>query len=179
MLAVLCVIGESVLGAPTKGRYMWLRCRPDGKNSNCVQEKGPIINLDKFPDAPKKLPASAAQEILPKLTGEEPDEQSGDNAEAGKHIPAFADRGSGEDLLVMDSPAHAADAFMRQEEGSGMEFGSGYYDYNYVPEPEPEAEPDYYQPHPEAEPEPEPEPYPHPEHYPHWDEYENYIQQLA
>lgn len=145
ILAVLCVIGETVLGAPTKGRYMWVKCRPDAKNANCVQEKGPIINLDKYPDAPKRLPASAAQEILPKETGLEPDEQSGDNAEAGKHIPAFADRGSG-DLLVMDSPVHA-DTMQRQEESSGMEEGSAYIDY--------------YPTYPEKE--------------PHWDEYENFI----
>ncbi|XP_041922062.1 serglycin [Alosa pseudoharengus] len=126
MLAVLCFIGESVLGAPTKGRYMWLRCRPDSKNPNCMEEKGPMINLDKYPDTPKRLPSSAVQEILPNETGLEPDEQSGDNTEAGKHIPDFLDRGSG-DQLLMDS------LMQRQEESSGMEEGSSDFDYtNFV-----------------------------------------------
>ncbi|XP_012672431.1 serglycin [Clupea harengus] len=129
MLAVLCFIGETVLGAPTKGRYVWLRCRPDVKNANCVQEKGPMINLDKYPDAPKRLPQSAVQEVLPKDTGLEPEEQSGDNAGAGKHIPAFADRGSG-DQLVMDSPMQDV------PEGSGMEEGSADFDYTNIVYPE-------------------------------------------
>lgn len=59
---------------------------------------------------------------LPKETGLEPEEQSGDNTEAGEHIPAFLDRGSG-DPLVMDS------LMQRQEESSGMEEGSADIDY--------------------------------------------------
>ncbi|XP_062375458.1 serglycin [Sardina pilchardus] len=129
MLAVFCFIGESVLGAPTKARYMWLKCRPDSKNANCLEEKGPMINLDKYPDTPKRLPSSAVQELLPNETGLEPDEQSGDNAEAGKHIPDFLDRGSG-DQLLMDSP------MQRQEESSGMEEGSADYDYSNVVYPD-------------------------------------------
>ena len=66
---------------------------------------------------------------LPKDTGLEPEEQSGDNAGAGKHIPAFADRGSG-DQLVMDSPMQDV------PEGSGMEEGSADFDYTNIVYPE-------------------------------------------
>lgn len=129
ILAVLCFIGESALGAPSKARYMWLRCRPDGKNANCVKEKGPIINLDKYPDAPKALPSSAVKNLLPKETGQDPEEQSGDNAGTEKHIPAFPVRGSG-DQLIMDTP------LLGKEESSGMAEGSGEFDYSDVFYPE-------------------------------------------
>lgn len=42
---------------------MWVKCRPDSKNANCIEEKGPVIDLDKYPDTPKRLPQSAVQDM--------------------------------------------------------------------------------------------------------------------
>ncbi|KAI1896993.1 hypothetical protein AGOR_G00100630 [Albula goreensis] len=86
-LALLCLLGADTQGAPTKGRYMWVKCRPDGKNTNCVTEKGPVI---KIPGRAHRLPPSAANEILK--------DQTEDGSGAGQ---VFPDLGSG-DLWVKD-----------------------------------------------------------------------------
>uniref|UniRef100_A0A8C4RI90 Uncharacterized protein n=1 Tax=Erpetoichthys calabaricus TaxID=27687 RepID=A0A8C4RI90_ERPCA len=33
--------------APAKGRFMWVRCKPDSKDANCIEQKGPWIDLPK------------------------------------------------------------------------------------------------------------------------------------
>uniref|UniRef100_A0AAY4E3A5 Uncharacterized protein n=1 Tax=Denticeps clupeoides TaxID=299321 RepID=A0AAY4E3A5_9TELE len=43
-----------VPGAPTRGRYMGLRCRPHGGQANCKEEMGPLIDVDQ--QTLKKLP---------------------------------------------------------------------------------------------------------------------------
>ncbi|KAJ8384159.1 hypothetical protein AAFF_G00208610 [Aldrovandia affinis] len=37
-VALLSLLGSNTQGAPTKGRYMWVKCRPESKNANCVTE---------------------------------------------------------------------------------------------------------------------------------------------
>lgn len=61
------LICDSVLplitGAPTasiKGNYMWVECKPDGMNANCLTKKGPSIPLD---GQPTRLPPSAAKDM--------------------------------------------------------------------------------------------------------------------
>ncbi|KAG5831236.1 serglycin [Anguilla rostrata] len=58
---VFCWLGQDALGAPAKGRYMWVRCRPDGRNANCVKEWGPWLSL---PGPRERLPPSAVQDIM-------------------------------------------------------------------------------------------------------------------
>uniref|UniRef100_A0A668ATT0 Uncharacterized protein n=1 Tax=Myripristis murdjan TaxID=586833 RepID=A0A668ATT0_9TELE len=45
-------------GLPT-GRYMYVRCNPNGDQSNCITHRGPQMELN--PDLPSRLPASAAE----------------------------------------------------------------------------------------------------------------------
>ncbi|KAJ8364981.1 hypothetical protein SKAU_G00138120 [Synaphobranchus kaupii] len=66
-LALLTLLGNTQ-GAPTKGRYMWVKCRPDSRNANCLTEKGPWIDLPK----PNHLPSAAN-----KITKDQSDDGSG------------------------------------------------------------------------------------------------------
>ncbi|XP_017541607.2 serglycin [Pygocentrus nattereri] len=79
---LVCLFEDNVLGAPTKGRYMWVNCRPDGDNPNCVQKQGPLIDL---PGLSQRLPASATKDIVPVESSEdipetETEEQSGESS---------------------------------------------------------------------------------------------------
>uniref|UniRef100_A0A3B3SZQ5 Uncharacterized protein n=1 Tax=Paramormyrops kingsleyae TaxID=1676925 RepID=A0A3B3SZQ5_9TELE len=38
-----CLLSDA--GAPTKGRYMKVSCKPDAKNANCNVIKGPLIDI--------------------------------------------------------------------------------------------------------------------------------------
>ncbi|KAJ8248265.1 hypothetical protein GJAV_G00240160 [Gymnothorax javanicus] len=58
---VLCLLGHYAAGAPAKARYMWVRCRPDGSNANCVKERGPWVSLRGAKD---RLPPSAIWDIM-------------------------------------------------------------------------------------------------------------------
>ncbi|XP_056463630.1 serglycin-like [Gadus chalcogrammus] len=60
-LAVICFAINSGTGAPSKARYMFVKCHPLGNDSNCVTHQGPEMNLTT--DLPDKLPASAAPYI--------------------------------------------------------------------------------------------------------------------
>uniref|UniRef100_A0A8C5C9Y2 Uncharacterized protein n=1 Tax=Gadus morhua TaxID=8049 RepID=A0A8C5C9Y2_GADMO len=53
---------SSSSGAPSKARYMFVKCHPLGNDSNCVTHQGPEMNLTT--DLPDKLPASAAPYML-------------------------------------------------------------------------------------------------------------------
>ncbi|CAL8243476.1 unnamed protein product [Lota lota] len=60
-LAVMCFAISSGMGAPSKGRYMFVTCHPWGNNSNCVTHRSPEMKLSA--DLPDKLPASVTQHI--------------------------------------------------------------------------------------------------------------------
>ncbi|XP_072533154.1 serglycin [Salminus brasiliensis] len=73
---------DNVLGAPTKGRYMWVNCKPNGSDANCVQHKGPWMDL---PGPSQRLPPSATKDIVPVESSEdtpetETEEQSGESS---------------------------------------------------------------------------------------------------
>ncbi|XP_056616845.1 serglycin [Triplophysa dalaica] len=66
-LAIICLFGHSGFGAPTKGRYTWVKCKPEDQNANCVTQMGPLVPLEgKSP----RLPHSAVKDIFP-VTKEE------------------------------------------------------------------------------------------------------------
>ncbi|XP_028651803.1 serglycin [Erpetoichthys calabaricus] len=43
----LVFLEHAAQGAPAKGRFMWVRCKPDSKDANCIEQKGPWIDLPK------------------------------------------------------------------------------------------------------------------------------------
>ncbi|NP_001290937.1 serglycin precursor [Esox lucius] len=89
-LAVISTLTDNGLGAPTKGRYMWVNCRPDSKNANCQTQRGPLVEL---PGPPDRLPSTAVKDIVQKETVSELEEQSGEGSATG---PFLADQGSGD-----------------------------------------------------------------------------------
>ncbi|XP_067093203.1 serglycin [Osmerus mordax] len=66
-LIVLYVVLDNGLGAPAsgpgRGRYMWVECRPNGQNANCIKQRGPLQDLSGLKD---RLPASAVKDLLNK-----------------------------------------------------------------------------------------------------------------
>ncbi|XP_054839414.1 serglycin [Eublepharis macularius] len=57
-LCIILFMGCTTQGAPVQmGRYMWVRCRPDGLSSNCLEEQG-----QRF-----VIPDGAANMILPPM----------------------------------------------------------------------------------------------------------------
>lgn len=120
-LAIICLFAHSGLvstGAPTKGQYMWVKCKPDDKDANCITQKGPLVPLEG--NSPR-LPSSAAKEIFPVTTEEatpEMEEQSGEGS-------GNSDTG----IFLSDGPQQEINKI--EEEGSTE--ASGDIDYsNYV-----------------------------------------------
>ncbi|KAL0964681.1 hypothetical protein UPYG_G00327500 [Umbra pygmaea] len=91
-VAVIFFLADNGLGAPTKGRYMWLKCRPDSTNANCVTQRGPTMRL---PGPPDRLPPTAVKDIVQKETVSESEEQSGEGSATEGF---YADQGSGDQL---------------------------------------------------------------------------------
>ncbi|XP_033880693.2 serglycin-like isoform X1 [Acipenser ruthenus] len=115
-LGLILFLGYTVQAAPTKGRYMWVRCKPDAKNPNCVEESGPWIDLPK--SGPEVPSPNADHDLMNKKPVEDESEmtfeESGDDS--GKFQEDMAiELGSGsqwnEDLLRASSTAES-------EEGS-------------------------------------------------------------
>ncbi|XP_028845498.1 serglycin [Denticeps clupeoides] len=115
MLAVFCFLGNYALGAPTRGRYMGLRCRPHGGQANCKEEMGPLIDVDQ--QTLKKLPRDPSDLRFRSY------ELSGD----GSGYEQFqADQGA---RRFTDEPMDVA---VNEQESSGME-GSVDVDHsNYI-----------------------------------------------
>ncbi|KAL7889722.1 hypothetical protein AOLI_G00019800 [Acnodon oligacanthus] len=117
---------DNVLGAPTKGRYMWVNCKPDGENANCVQNQGPLIDLAGLS---QRLPPSAAKDIVPEESSEdtpetETEEQSG---ESSGDLDPFDSVSGVSKKWVDDGP---------QVEEPIVDAGSGEIDYLYNASPE-------------------------------------------
>ncbi|KAJ8393275.1 hypothetical protein AAFF_G00063470 [Aldrovandia affinis] len=115
---VLFLLGHNTQGAPIKGRYMWVRCRPDGSNANCMKEWGPWIDL---PGPSDRLPPSAVQDIMKASLDQELHLADG----SGVNEP-LVESGSG-DQWGMDRQelgVFTAEGNVQLEEGSSFEGSS-------------------------------------------------------
>ncbi|KAL1263051.1 hypothetical protein QQF64_005790 [Cirrhinus molitorella] len=120
-LAVICLFGDSGLGAPAKGRYMYVTCNPVDKNANCVTHKGPLVPLE---GKSSRLPPSAVKDIFPVTTEEavpEMEEQSGSG-----DSDTFTPFKNTDEPLMGDGPAEE----VNKNEEEGSTFGSGDTDYS-------------------------------------------------
>nr|XP_019587472.1 PREDICTED: serglycin [Rhinolophus sinicus] len=46
LLSLTLVLDSSVQGLPLqRARYQWVRCNPDSNSANCIDEKGPTVDL--------------------------------------------------------------------------------------------------------------------------------------
>ncbi|XP_039593572.1 serglycin [Polypterus senegalus] len=83
----LVFLEHAAQGAPAKGRFMWVRCRPDSKNANCIEQKGPWIDLPKS-GVNRILPSSAEQVRVDNINEEDlSGDFSGDFQAEGKPEP--------------------------------------------------------------------------------------------
>ncbi|XP_066535484.1 serglycin [Hoplias malabaricus] len=115
-LVLVCLLEDNVLGKPTQGRYMWLKCKPNGLNSNCIENKGPLMNL---PGPSQRLPPGATKNIVPVESGEdtqetETEEQSG---ESSGDMDLFNNSPDNNDWMN-DAPLQMVDPII-EEQGSG------------------------------------------------------------
>ncbi|XP_030627746.1 serglycin [Chanos chanos] len=132
VLAIICLLENHTLGAPTKGRYMWVKCKPEGKDPNCHTQKGPWMNL---PGPQDRLPASATKTIVPVESSEVASEEvelSGDGSGGGSIIPVLPELGSGDQWMAdtQDQVEYQAEVPVSAHLG---EESSGDFDYsNYI-----------------------------------------------
>ncbi|XP_041117471.1 serglycin-like [Polyodon spathula] len=126
-LGVILFLGYTVQAAPTKGRYMWVRCKPNAKNANCVEESGPWIDL---PKSGAEVPSpNVDHDLMNKKPVEDEAvmtfEESGDDS--GEFQDITIELGSGsqwnEDLLIAGRTA-------------GPEEGSADYTEDFLAKPE-------------------------------------------
>ncbi|XP_047436030.1 serglycin [Mugil cephalus] len=61
LLAVSCLALHNGTGAPRTAVYKFVRCNPEGDQSNCVTQQSQEMPWS--PDLPSKLPASAADSL--------------------------------------------------------------------------------------------------------------------
>ncbi|KAK9964546.1 hypothetical protein ABG768_005710 [Culter alburnus] len=127
-LAIICLFGQSGLGAPSKGRYMYVKCKPDDKNANCATHKGPLVPLL---GQSARLPPSAARHIVPvsiEETTPETEEQSGEGSGNSDIFDPFL---SMDQQLMRDDPEQEVNK--NEEEASTWIESSGaevdYSDY--------------------------------------------------
>uniref|UniRef100_A0A4W5RGZ7 Serglycin n=1 Tax=Hucho hucho TaxID=62062 RepID=A0A4W5RGZ7_9TELE len=95
-LVVFFFLTDNGFGAPAKGRYMWVKCRPDAKNPNCETQRGPWMDL---PGPPDRLPPFAVKDIVLEEDGSELEEQSGEGSDTRT---LFTEQGSGDQLASAD-----------------------------------------------------------------------------
>ncbi|XP_016103336.1 serglycin-like [Sinocyclocheilus grahami] len=122
-LAIICLFGDIGLGAPYKGRYMWVKCNPDHKNANCVTQMGPLVPLS---GQSSRLPPSAAKHIFPVSTEEATPETEEQSGEGSGNSDTFAPFISMDQQLMRDGPEQELNK--NEEEGSTVE-SSGDIDY--------------------------------------------------
>ncbi|KAI4894285.1 hypothetical protein NFI96_016308 [Prochilodus magdalenae] len=82
-LLLLYLFEDNALGAPTTGRFRWLRCKPNGNNANCVENQGPLIDLSDpnqrlRPNAKDIVPVENIEDTPETETEEQSGESSGD-----------------------------------------------------------------------------------------------------
>ncbi|XP_014340478.1 serglycin [Latimeria chalumnae] len=105
LAATVLWLGGTAFGAPVnKGRYMWVECKPNSNDPNCVQKKGPWL----------KIPESVDNWIDPQLPNSDwskMDEDLNDLFPLSENKPE-EDGGSGLEIAS----------------GGGPELGSGFED---------------------------------------------------
>ncbi|KAM4602655.1 serglycin [Polymixia lowei] len=115
-LAILCFALHNGLGAPTRGRYMFVRCNPTSKDANCLTHRSPKMELT--PDLPTRLPASAAEYIETEPMEEEPVSDYEDE-QYKTTSPMFPEESSGGFEGSAFSPYLGDGGFVEPESGSG------------------------------------------------------------
>ncbi|RAM39519.1 hypothetical protein DOZ52_28840, partial [Enterobacter hormaechei] len=124
-LAIICLFGHSGLGAPSKGRFMWVKCKPDEKNANCVTKKGPWVPLS---GQSTRLLPSAAKHIVPVSTEEATPETEEQSGEGSGNSDTFAPFLNMNQQLMGDEPEQEVNK--NEEEASTWMESSGDADYS-------------------------------------------------
>ncbi|KAF4105735.1 serglycin [Onychostoma macrolepis] len=124
-LAIICLFGDRGLGAPAKGRYMWLKCKPDDKNANCLTQMGPSVPLS---GQRSRLLPSAAKHIFPVSTEEATPDMEEQSGEGSGNSDAFAPFISMDQKMMRDTRSPEQQVDKNEEEGS-TDF-SGDIDYS-------------------------------------------------
>ncbi|XP_041125404.1 serglycin [Polyodon spathula] len=134
-LGLILFLGCTVQAAPSKGRYMWIRCKPDTKNPNCVEESGPWIDLPKsgadvpLPNADHDLMNKKSVEDEPGLSFEESGDDSGEFQEDTPNELGSGSQWS-EDLLRASSTADPEEGSADYTEDSLATPEGGDVDYS-------------------------------------------------
>ncbi|KAK2852429.1 hypothetical protein Q7C36_007630 [Tachysurus vachellii] len=107
-LILIYLLSYNVLEASTKGRYKFLKCKPDSKNANCMEMKGPVIDL--HGKAPK-ISSRFLNGLYPDYTSEDSTEteESGDGS-GDLNLP---------DLSRKQRDSGAEEQIQNELEGSG------------------------------------------------------------
>lgn len=75
-VVISCLALHNGKGAPSTATYKFVKCNPEGDQTNCVTFQSPRMALT--PDLPAKLPASTAQYLKTKPVEEEGPDRSDD-----------------------------------------------------------------------------------------------------
>ncbi|XP_059373577.1 serglycin-like [Carassius carassius] len=126
-LAIICLFGDSGLGAPVTGRYMFVKCNPDLKNANCVTQVGPLVPLS---GKSSRLPPSAAKHIFPVSTEEATPETEEQSGEGSGNSDTFSPFSSMDQRMMRDAPEQEGNK--NEEEGSAVESSGDIYLSQYV-----------------------------------------------
>ncbi|XP_026079818.1 serglycin-like [Carassius auratus] len=127
-LAIICLFGDSGLGVPAKGR---VKCNPDDKYSNCVQEMSPLVPLS---GQRSQLSPSAAKHIFPVSKEEatpEMEEQSGEGSGNSDAFPPFIGM---DQKLTRDARSLKEEVNKNEEEGSTESSGDIDYSEYVIPQ---------------------------------------------
>ncbi|XP_072565421.1 serglycin [Paramormyrops kingsleyae] len=104
-ITVSCFLLLGAQGAPTKGRYMKVSCKPDAKNANCNVIKGPLIDI---PNSREKF----------KFSQDPMEESSGDGSGDSQSFTGTGGQPAAErQVLSVLSPAEGSTEL---DEGSAM-----------------------------------------------------------
>ncbi|GAA6101484.1 serglycin [Tachysurus ichikawai] len=109
-LILIYLLSYNVLEAKT-GRYMHLKCKPDSKNANCVEKKGPVIDLH-------GKATKISSRFLTSLYPTESSEESIETEESGN--------GSGDSISLPDLSRKQRDSGAEEQIQNELE-GSGNY----------------------------------------------------
>ncbi|XP_063163609.1 serglycin [Candoia aspera] len=101
-LGIILFLGCPGQGVPQKGRYMWVRCKPDANSAGCVEEKGPSFvmtdgNANNLPKAdPTRMTLQDHPSTVPSSrdeygSGNEVDPETGSGFEYDMEEPNMPD----------------------------------------------------------------------------------------
>ncbi|XP_027030870.2 serglycin [Tachysurus fulvidraco] len=89
-LILIYLLSYNVLEASRTGRYMHLKCKPDSKNANCVEKKGPVIDMH---GKPPKISSRFLNGLNPVADSSEESietEESGDGSGGELSLPELS-----------------------------------------------------------------------------------------